>query len=108
MTENAIKQFNEIMYSICHEHSTIGTHYSENTEKWNLRDMVSEVQYVLDIWNDEGSIAWQDAHDDTQPAHKPWYKEWLNEKAQMKRFINKYKDEALTMECSEGHCSKYD
>ena len=104
----AVKQYNDLMMDICHEHVTIGTRFSEGTENWNLRDMVSEVAYVLDLWNDSGSIAWLDAHDDSQPADRPWYKDWLNEKARMKRFIDKYKDEAMEMECTEGHSSVYD
>ena len=106
--EKIIKRYNGIMMDICHEHSTIGTSYSENTENWNLRDMVSEMQYVFDVWNSTDSIAYQDAHDDSQPSHKPWYKEWLSEKNRMKRFIERYKEDALKMECYEGHCSKYD
>ena len=105
---SAVRQYNNIMFAICHEHLTIGTDYSEGTENWNLRDMVSEMQYTLDLWNDPGSTAYDDAHDNTQPPNKPWYKNWLNEKARMKRFIAKYKDEALTMNCTESHYSKYD
>ena len=104
----ATKRYNEIMYSVCHEPVTIGTIYSEGTEGWNLRDMVSEMQYTLDIWNDEGSIAWMDAHDEFQPKGRPWYHNWYNEKARMKRFIDRYKDEALKLECVDGHCSKFD
>lgn len=103
-----ITAYNNIMFDLCYEHLTIGTNLSEGTANWNLRDMVSEMQYTLDKWNDPDCIYWQDAHDDTQPAHKPWLKNWNNERARMKRFINKYKDEALKMECTEGHCSIYD
>lgn len=70
--------------------------------------MVSEVQYTLDVWNEVGSIEYEYAHDECQPAHKPWYKDWLNEKARMQRFINKYKNEAMTMKCKISHCSIYD
>lgn len=104
----AVTMYNSIMFDICHEHVSIGTSLSEGTEGWNLRDMVSEMQYVLDLWNDPESCAYCDAHDETQPAGKPWYKNWVSEKQRMKRFIEKYKAEALKMECTEGHCSKYD
>lgn len=103
-----VTAYNNIMWDICHEHLTIGTMFSEGTAGWNLRDMVSEMQYTLDKWNDPDCIYWQDAHDDTQPSHKPWLKNWNNERARMKRFIEKYKNEALKMECTEGHCSIYD
>lgn len=105
---NAVTFYNNIMFDICHEHCTIGTSFSENTSDWNLRDMISEMQYTLDLWNDEESLPWIDAHDETQPAWKPWLKGWRAEIARMKRFITKYKDEALTMKCTEHHCSIYD
>ena len=88
---SAVKRYNELMNDLCREHSTIGTSFSENTDGWNLRDMVSEVQYVLDLYDDPSTIYWEDAHDDNQPSYKPWYKEWLSEKRRMKRFIERYK-----------------
>lgn len=108
MAISALKQYNNLMNDICREHLTIGTSFSEGTQNWNLRDMVSEVQYTLDLYNDPDTIYWDDAHDDSQPPNRPWYTQWYNEKERMKRFINKWKDEALKMECTESHCSKYD
>lgn len=108
MAISAVKQYNNLMNDLCREHLTIGTRFSENTENWNLRDMVSEVQYTLDLYDEPDTIYWDDAHDETQPADKPWYKQWLREKARMRRFISKYKAEALKMECTHSHCSKYD
>lgn len=104
----AIAQYNEIMSSICRAYNTINTSFSDGTKNWNLRDMVSEMQYTLDIYDDESCIYWEEAHDDSQPAHKPWLKEWINNKARMKRFIKKYKDEALKMECVQHHSSCFD
>lgn len=106
--KTATKRYNNIMFDIAREHNTIGTSFSENTEKWNLRDMVSEMQYTLDLWNDETSLAWEDAHDGSQPAWKPWYREWQNEKARMKRFIDAYSPHIDDMVCAIGHCSCYD
>ena len=42
--ESATKRYNRIMNEICCEHLTIGTSYSENTDGWNIRDMVDEVE----------------------------------------------------------------
>lgn len=104
---NPIKWYNDIMYSVCRDEVVVGENHT-NTKGWNLRDMVSEMQYVLDQYEDPDCIYYQDAHDETQPAHKPWYKEWIADKSKMKRFINANKDEALKLECIESHCSKYD
>ena len=108
---NAKTAYNNIMFDICREYNTIGTSYTEDAEnrnKWNLRDMVSEVQYTLDVYRDPDCIYWQDAHDPTQGAGKPWYKEWKNICGRMQRFVDKYKADALCMECTEGHCSVFD
>ena len=104
----AITQYNNLMWVLMREHNTIGTKFSENTENWNLRDMVSEVQYTLDIYEDPTCIYWQEAHDPYQPAHKPWLKEWNQSRQRMKRFIAKYKDEAMTMNCTVDHSSIFD
>ena len=107
MAISAIRQYNNIMEDICREFLAIGEQHNE-TAGWNLRDMVSEMQYTLDQYEDPDCIYWQDAHDECQPYDKPWLKEWQKEKARMKRFIAKYKAEALKMECTQSHCSKYD
>ena len=109
--KQAIKTYNNIMFDICREYNTIGTSFTEAPEdrnNWNLRDLVSEMQYTLDVYKDPNCRYWEEAHDDCQPVGKPWMKEWKAEIARMQRFINKYKDEALTMEVMEDHCSKYD
>lgn len=105
---NTITTYNNIMNDICREYLTIGTCHSEGTDGWNVRDMVSEMQYTLDIYLDPECIYWQDAHDETQPPHKPWLRNYQNEIARMRRFIAKYKDEAMTMECTAAHSSIYD
>ena len=109
--KSAIKRYNDIMNSICREHNTIGERLSEGTEKWNLRDMVSEMQYTLDLWNEPGSVAWDDAHDDCQPirnGRKAWLYNWQKEKARMERFITAFEPFIDDLECAESHSSIYD
>lgn len=109
MATNAITQYNDIMYSIAREYLTIGTKdSSEEVQDWNLRDMVSEMQYTLGNYENPDCIYWQDAHDECQPPDKPWYREWVNVKKRMKRFISRWEAEALKLECVQYHCSKYD
>lgn len=102
-----IKWYNDIMYSICRDEVCIGEGHT-GTTGWNLRDMVSEMRYVLDQYEDPDCIYYEEAHDEAQPSHKPWYKEWIAAKARMRRFIETNKKEALQMECTESHCSRYD
>lgn len=109
--KKAVDWYNSIMFSLAREHHSIGTKLSENTDGWNIRDMVSEVQYTIDLYEDPGCRYWDAAHDETQPRENGvgvWYKEWRNIIARMKRFVAQYKDEALTMECVSSHHSKYD
>ena len=104
--KKGLKAYNKLMYRLSLEYNTIGTSFTEDPERrnnWNLRDMVSEVQYQLDIYTDENCIYWQDAQDDEE--YKKIYKKDISE---MRKFIRTYKNEALTMQCTNGHCSKYD
>lgn len=109
--KDAIKKYNEIMFAICREHNTIGTNFSEDTDGWNLRDMVSEMQYTIKRYKDEDGIYWQDAHDESQPIDNGvgrWFRQWKKEIAMMERFVAKYKEQVLTMKCTVSHCSQFD
>lgn len=110
--KKAIKSYNDIMFHISREHNTIGTSYSEETENWNLRDMVSEMAYTLEMYESTSCIYWEEAHDPYQPRRSDgrgkFYVEWINDKARMKRFIKKYESFIDGIECATGHCSNYD
>lgn len=104
-------QYNNLMYDIAFEHNTIGTQLSENTNGWNLRDAVSETAYTLELWQDPDSIFYADAHEEYYGDRQELIRQrkmWTREIARMKRFINKYKTEALTMHCTVNHSSDYD
>lgn len=105
--DTAIKRYNSIMYQICWTNSVVG----DSNSDWNLRDMVSEMQYVYDLWNDPMCTHWEDAHDDCQPicnGRKEWLYRWQLDTARMKRFIDTYSPFVGDMVCAEGHCSKFD
>ena len=109
--DKIIKRYNNLMYSLGREHVTIGTEDTEepeSTNKWNLRDMVSEVQYWLDSWQSDDSIYREAAYDTSLPDHKEVYSQYRNDLARMERFIARFENEALTMKCTEKHCSRYD
>ncbi len=102
-----VKRYNDIMYDMCLDHLAIGELHT-GTKGWNLRDMVSEMQYQLDMLNDPDCLPYMDAHAEEQPPHKPWLKEWNAQRMKCKRFIDAYKDQIVDMVCVEGHCSIYD
>ena len=101
--ETALKRYNDIMYDLGYEHSTIGTRFSENTENWNLRDMVAEADYLLSCYFESGHCRYED-----RLVDKEHYKMWLSETGRLKRFIKAYEPFVEDMECFEGHCSKFD
>lgn len=101
---NTITTYNNIMTAVAREYNTIGTQYSEGTEGWNVRDMVAEVQHVLDVFLDPDSGEYEDAHDTPVIAgYRPWYEQYKNLVRRMRRFIEAHKDEAMTMECATEH-----
>lgn len=109
--DKIIKRYNNLMYSLGYEYVTIGTSESEDPARmnqWNLRDMISEVQYRLDFFLCDDCVYREEAYDISRPDHKELYKQYHSDLAKMKRFIARYEEEALTMECYETHCSKYD
>lgn len=98
--EKAIERYNGIMLDNCYEHNTIGTRLSQNTDAWNLRDMVAEADYVLSTYNEVGHCNQELKEEDP--------KEWRSMVGRLKRFINAYKPFIDGLVCSEGHCSVYD
>lgn len=107
---SAVKRYNRLMYEMCYEYNTIGTSFSESTDGWTIRDLVSEVQYTLDLWLDPMCAPYQDAHDRWMDADEReyLYKDWVSNVAKMKRFVQRYKADALETVCVSSHCSKFD
>ena len=107
--ERAIKNYNKLMLDTCCDHCMIG--HGELTKNWNLRDMVSEMQYMLDSYNNPNNAPYQDAHMEDQPivnGRKEYLYEWQKIKARMSRFITTYAPHVKDMKCCEGHFSKWD
>lgn len=97
------KRYNRLMYDLALDHLTIGTLSSEDTENWNLRDMVSEAQYQLDIHYEEDTLSGEMRYGDDYER-----KEWRSEVGKLARFIKAYAPYIKDMKCVSGHCSKYD
>lgn len=102
--ESAIKRYNDIMYCIGYEHNAIGTVLSENTENWNLRDMVVECDYTLSTYYESGHCNEELRHSEEAEERKMW----KSDVGRLERFIKAYEPFIKDMECFSGHCSKYD
>lgn len=98
--ESAKKKYNEIMFCICHEFATIGTDFSEDTDGWNIRDMVAEADYCLSCYYESG-------HADNEMKYED-YKRWVSETGKLKRFIKHWAQACYGIRCIDGHCSKFD
>ncbi|MBD5534537.1 MAG: hypothetical protein HDQ99_02535 [Lachnospiraceae bacterium] len=102
--KTAIKRYNDIMEKLGYEHNTINTRFSENTEGWNIRDMVAECDYTLSCYYESGHCN-NDMRYSSEPEER---KAWRSETGILKRFIEAYKPFIKGFECVSGHCSQYD
>lgn len=98
--KKATERYNDIMMNICREHLTIETDFSENTDGWNIRDMVAECDYQLSTYYEVGHV--------NEDLRREDRKMWLSETGYLKRFIEAYKPFIDGVKCVSGHCSKYD
>lgn len=124
---NATKRYNDLMESLGYEHNTIGTELSENTENWNLRDMVAECDYTLSTFYEEGHANnegryiehYKATADDLMNGRinyimrknveqEEMHKAWLSYTRRLRNFIKAYEPFIEDMVCAEGHCSDYD
>lgn len=102
--KSAVKKYNDIMRTIGYEYNTIGTRLSEETETWNLRDMVAECDYTLSTYYEDGHCNADmrfSRYDDER-------KMWVSEVGKLKRFINHWKPYIKDIKCSVNYCSRYD
>lgn len=86
--KRAIRTYNNIMRDIGRDECTTTEH-----PEWGLCDMVEEMKYNLQLWNDPDSSAYIDAHEEDQPivnGKKQWLYNWQKEKKRMERFIARY------------------
>ena len=125
---SATKRYNSIMNDLGYEHNTIGTDFSENTDNWNLRDMVAECDYVLGTFYEEGHANnegrylelikidletlmskekfryYTRLNKEAEEVHKFW----LSMTRRLRNFIKAYEPHIKHMNCDQGHCSRFD
>lgn len=102
--KRAIKRYNDIMIILGYDFSTIGTAYSENTEGWNIRDMVAECDYFLGTYYEEGYVNCDMRYSYNLEERKMW----RSETGKLSRFIEAYKPYIQGVKCFVKHCSRFD
>lgn len=70
--KSATKRYNDIMNGMGYEHNTINTRFSENTDGWNLRDMVAECDYVLSCYYEDGHCNSEMRYSSDSEERKMW------------------------------------
>ena len=98
------KRYNDLMNYLTLEHRSIGCYLSENTDGWNLRDMVAECDYQLSTYYEWGHNNYELRYSEFPEERKTW----RCDTGRLKRFIARYEPYIWDMECHAGHCSKYD
>ena len=115
--EKATDRYNTLMFRICCEYLSIGTKFSEGTESWNLRDMVSECKYLLGCCYEDGNLNSEgsatifelvDYYGYSEDEAKEIKSEWLSKTRRLRNFIKAYEPYIKDMKCTTGHCSCYD
>lgn len=114
--EEAKKSYNKMMNDFCLEYLTIGERLSENTDGWNVRDMVSECQYQYDKCFEDGNTNAEgrdmneliEGYGYSYEYAKEAHAEWKSKTMKLRNFIKKYKTYAMTEKCTVRHCSKFD
>ena len=80
MTKQTLQQkYNKLMNSLCLEHLTIGTTYSQGTEGWGKEEMIKEVKYQLSLYYQWGTSVGDMRADDPTT--------WKKEVGRLKRFL---------------------
>lgn len=101
----ATDRYNGIMFDVGADHLTVGIPgYSEDTDGWNLRDMIAEADYVLSTYYENGHVN----NDLRFSEEEEERKAWRSDTGKLKRFIQAYEPFAVDLVCKDSHCSKYD
>lgn len=98
--EYATKRYNDLMSLGGREHKQIG---ESGTENWNLRDMISEVQSLLDTYSEDGHV-----NGSLRYGTKEEKKMWRSETDKLQRFIDSYKEFVGELQTAQNHLSKWD
>ena len=104
--DQAVKRYNKLMFGMCLEFLTIGTDLTEEREvkaNWNIRDLVSECQYQLDTYYEDGHNNHELLNEGEEGRRM-----WRSETGKYRRFIDAYKPYIKSIKCHSMHCSKYD
>lgn len=95
-----IRGYNQLMIDLGYKEKTIGLDFSVDTENWNVRDIVSEIEYIRSTYYDKD-------HDNAKlRTEDP--KAFDNITWRLRYYIRKYKPFIEDIKAHTAHNSKYD
>ncbi|MCQ2581875.1 MAG: hypothetical protein MJ170_02730 [Alphaproteobacteria bacterium] len=104
--ENAKRDFNQLVWYLGIEYLEItDVPYEEDEKIWNIRDMISEIQFELNKYFNPDMEQYAVLHGNGDEIDVQIAK---NNVAAMRKFINKYKNHVDGLVCVREHCSKWD
>lgn len=92
-----LNKYNEMMIELNHESGVIGTGKNEN---WNLRDMISEVEYLRSLYYVKGHNRNKLKTEDPKLFNR--------QTSRLRYFIRTYRDHVNNLVVTQKHNSKYD
>lgn len=93
--DHIIDVYNKIMTDLGYEDRVI-----EKNTKWNLRDMVAEIDNVREIYHTKGEDRYNLRYENEGV--------YENQRSRLHRFIRIYRDDIKDMVCTEVHNSRFD
>ncbi len=99
--ERAKERYDKICYAHLYEEAS-----TDENPNWNIRDIVSEADYWLGTFYDEGHTHYEMI--DPIYADEDSRKEWRSAVGKLKRFISAYEPFIEGVICTENHGGKYD
>ena len=95
-----VKGYNQLMIDLGYPDKTIGLEFSGDTANWNIRDVVSEIEYIRSTFYDKD-------HENAKLRDED-PKAFIRFTQRLRHFLRKYKSYIEGVEATVKHNSKYD
>ena len=95
-----VKGYNRLMLDVGYKEKTIGLEFSGDTAKWNIRDVVAEIEYIRSTFYDRSHDNFKMMYEDPIKHHR------LTDR--LRHFIRAYKPYIENVKATTTHNSIYD
>lgn len=98
--DQLIKSYNTLMIDLGYQDKTIGLEFSGDTANWNIRDIVSEIEYIRSTFYDKDHVNAKLRDEDPKTFDKITWR--------LRYYIRTYKPYIEDVKATTKHNSKYD